>query len=118
VQRPSAVAAEEAGHRGAVGGDRERAREDSKHVPHVAFGGGDAITAQRRAGWARYRWPTVLMQDAVPALGEFPASFRGGDLRGADGQEPADSCPASAASWQSRDGACMRASKRSHGLAS
>jgi hypothetical protein len=46
VQRPGAVNEEDPGHRGATGSDRERTSKDGEHLPHVALGGGDAITAQ------------------------------------------------------------------------
>jgi MFS family permease len=50
VQWPGAVAQEDTGDRGAAGSDREHTGEDGEHRPRVAFGGGDAIAAQRRAG--------------------------------------------------------------------
>ena len=115
VQRPGAVAQEEAGRRGAAHGDGTRAPEDGEHVPHPGFGGGDALAAQRRPGRARHGRPAGLIQDVLPAPGEFPAPGWRDDLPGAQGQEPAGGGRASAASRRSSDGARSRASQRSDG---
>lgn len=95
VERPGTVDQEEPGLRRPACGDRERPLEDTDHLPHFAFGGGDTPPAQRPARRARYWRPGGQVQDVVPFAGEFAAFCWRDNLPGAGGQDAAGSWRAS-----------------------
>ena len=91
MQRPSAVAQEQAGHRRAAGRYGQAASQDRDHLAHVVFGVSDAGAAQRPARRARYRRLICQFQDADPAVGELQPSCWRDDLPGVNCQRPAGS---------------------------